>query len=97
MLNTPEQRRKDLKDNYYFLCICSKCIDHQEAVEMESGCCSNKKCQAAVDISLNNCLHCGSGIIPRQRNTFKEVMDLTKQELERMKDVACKFSYLLKY
>lgn len=90
MLNTPEQRRRDLKDNYYFLCICSKCIDDKEAVEMESSCCVNKKCQAAVDISLNNCLQCGVGIIPKYRNMFKEVLALTKHQLESMKDVACK-------
>ncbi|KAI8125316.1 hypothetical protein FF38_09224 [Lucilia cuprina] len=88
LLNTPEHRRRDLKDNYYFLCICSKCINDQEAVEMESACCINKKCNAALDINLNNCTECGTGIIPRHRNTFKEVMALTKQQLESMKDVA---------
>uniref|UniRef100_A0A1I8MCF8 MYND-type domain-containing protein n=2 Tax=Musca domestica TaxID=7370 RepID=A0A1I8MCF8_MUSDO len=88
LLNTPEQRRKDLKDNYYFLCICSKCIDSQESLEMESACCPNRKCKACVDVKLTNCSACGTGISPRHRNGFNEVMELTKLQLGSMKEVA---------
>lgn len=90
MLNTPEHRRRDLKDNYYFWCSCCKCIDDQEAMEMESSLCVNRKCKAPVNVNLTNCLECGSGIVPRHRNGFKEVMSFTMQQLESMKDVACK-------
>ncbi|XP_075155456.1 SET and MYND domain containing, class 3 isoform X1 [Haematobia irritans] len=95
LLNTPAIRRRQLKDNYYFLCTCSKCIDPQETLEMEAACCPNRKCKAYVDISLNNCPSCDAGINPRYRKGFLEAMELSKHQLNNMKDIAyldvCKF------
>lgn len=88
LLNIPEHRRRDLKDNYYFWCICSKCTDDEETMQMEGACCTNRKCYAVVNGSMTNCLQCGTGISPRHRKGFNEVMSLTKTQLETMKDVA---------
>ncbi|XP_055857396.1 histone-lysine N-methyltransferase SMYD3 [Episyrphus balteatus] len=86
LLNTPEQRRQELSDNYFFLCICSKCIDPQETVEMNGGVCPNKNCSEMVNMSLNNCSKCGTGISPKHRNAYNEVLALTKLHLENMKE-----------
>ncbi|KAI9590749.1 histone-lysine N-methyltransferase SMYD3 isoform X1 [Glossina fuscipes] len=88
LLNTPAQRRSDLKENYYFWCVCSKCIDPQETVEMQAAKCPNAKCSAPLDITLNNCLYCDAGVSPRYRNAYQEAINLTKNHLENMKDVA---------
>uniref|UniRef100_A0A1A9WZC6 MYND-type domain-containing protein n=1 Tax=Glossina brevipalpis TaxID=37001 RepID=A0A1A9WZC6_9MUSC len=88
LLNTPAQRRVDLKENYYFWCICSKCIDPQETVEMQAAKCPNSKCSAPLDIKLHNCLYCDAGVSPRYRTAFQEAINFTKNQLENMKDVA---------
>lgn len=86
LLNTKKQRRQELKDNYFFLCMCSKCINEPENIEMKSGVCRNKNCSEMVDMSLNNCSKCGTGISPGHRNTYNEVLSMTKQNLENMKE-----------
>ncbi|XP_015041837.1 histone-lysine N-methyltransferase SMYD3 isoform X1 [Drosophila pseudoobscura] len=91
LLNTPEQRRQDLKDHYYFLCVCSKCRDPKEARQMTAAACPNRKCSASINIEWNNCKRCSVGISPKLRNAYNEIMALTKHNLEAMKDVACKY------
>ncbi|XP_054728813.1 histone-lysine N-methyltransferase SMYD3 [Anastrepha obliqua] len=88
LLNTPAERRAELQSNYYFLCICSKCTDMQETHEMLAAACPNKKCNAFLDINLNNCPHCDTDVSPKQRNGYNEAMSITKTHLENMKDVA---------
>ncbi|XP_017470648.1 PREDICTED: histone-lysine N-methyltransferase SMYD3 isoform X1 [Rhagoletis zephyria] len=88
LLNTPEQRRAELQANYFFLCVCSKCTDVQETHEMLAAACGNKNCNEYLDINLNNCPRCDTGVSPKQRNGYNEAMAITKMHLENMKDVA---------
>lgn len=60
---------------------------------MDAAACPNKNCSAYVDINLNNCQRCGTGISPRHRNCFAEAMTLTKSHLDNMKEIACKFHF----
>lgn len=64
---------------------------------MESACCPNRKCKACVDVKLTNCSACGTGISPRHRNGFNEVMELTKLQLGSMKEVACRFPTMVTF
>ncbi|KAH8286761.1 hypothetical protein KR018_005133, partial [Drosophila ironensis] len=87
LLNTPELRRQDLKDNYYFLCNCVKCKNPTEAREMNAALCPNSNCATGINIELNNCHRCGAGITPKMRNIFNEVTALTRISLDSMNQV----------
>lgn len=101
LLNTPEQRRADLKEHYYFLCVCSKCIDPQEMHEMTAAVCPNGSCDASVNIQLDKCESCGTPVSEQLRTDYNEVMSLTQSSLDSMKEVACKWTkwpdYVLYY
>ncbi|KAH8420067.1 hypothetical protein KR009_005472, partial [Drosophila setifemur] len=88
LLNTPEQRRLDLKNHYYFLCVCSKCTDPQETREMTAGLCPNRNCGVPINMEKSNCRRCNTGISPKMRNAYNEVTAFTRSSLESMKDVA---------
>ncbi|EDW06155.1 histone-lysine N-methyltransferase SMYD3 [Drosophila mojavensis] len=88
LLNTPEQRRADLKEHYYFLCVCSKCIDPQEMHEMTAAVCPNGSCDASVNIQLDKCESCGTPVSEQLRTDYSEVMALTQSSLDSMKEVA---------
>lgn len=88
LLNTPEDRRNDLKANYYFLCICSKCIDPLEPVMMAGAACTNKKCSEPINIQTDCCTKCGAEITDNHRARYNEVMEFTKNHLDNMKEMA---------
>ncbi|XP_030567936.1 histone-lysine N-methyltransferase SMYD3 [Drosophila novamexicana] len=88
LLNTPEQRRADLKEHYYFLCVCSKCIDPQEMHEMTAAVCPNASCDASVNIELAKCQSCDASVTPELRTAYNEIMSLTQSSLDSMKEVA---------
>ncbi|EDV45639.1 histone-lysine N-methyltransferase SMYD3 [Drosophila erecta] len=88
LLNTPEQRRLDLKEHYYFLCVCSKCTDAKESKEMLAALCPNRNCGVGISVDRTNCPRCDAGISPKLRNAFNDAMALTLHNLENMKDVA---------
>jgi len=89
LLNTPEQRRLDLKEHYYFLCVCTKCTDAKESKEMLAALCPNRNCGVGISVDRTNCPRCDAGISPKLRNAFNEAMTLTQHNLQNMKDVAC--------
>ncbi|ALC49602.1 Bzd [Drosophila busckii] len=86
LLNTPEQRREDLKAHYYFLCVCSKCIDPQEQLDMNAAVCQG--CAAAIDVEQPKCQCCNASVTAEQRQNYTETMSLTQSSLDAMKDVA---------
>ncbi|KAH8305325.1 hypothetical protein KR044_005050, partial [Drosophila immigrans] len=88
LLNTPEQRRADLKEHYYFLCVCSKCIDPQEMRQMNAACCPNRNCDASVNPELSECGKCGAAVTSELRVTYEEITKLTQSSLDSMKEVA---------
>jgi len=51
LLNTPEQRRLDLKEHYYFLCVCTKCTDAKESKEMLAALCPNRTAKRPTVLS----------------------------------------------
>ncbi|KAM8720971.1 hypothetical protein ACLKA7_006932 [Drosophila subpalustris] len=88
LLNTPEQRRADLKDHYYFLCVCSKCIDPLETRQMNAAACPNRSCNASVNFELAKCQDCGAQVTTELRDAYNEIMTLTQTSLDSMKEVA---------
>jgi len=87
LLNTAHERQEDLKSTYYFLCQCSKCVDHAELELQRSMLC---KCGSAVAIFQKEeygkvCGACGVHIKPAQIDRFLEVSELTNQHLQAMR------------
>lgn len=90
-MDPTEIRRHELKQTYYFLCECVRCLDKQEPIEMNAAACSNAKCSGLVNLlncspSANvQCAKC-SVTIPRSHiESFKEVMAATRMHLDKMK------------
>lgn len=94
LINTREDRRKELKNAYYFLCTCSKCVDTKEEEEMLAAACPNSKCEDFItnlsELVLHECRNCGQNLNDEFVESYKEVMDFTKGKLEEMKSVSCK-------
>lgn len=90
LLSPCEERRNELKERYYFLCTCSRCVDEEETQLMNAACCPNKKCDAAVNItdSIEECPKCGQTIDNSFIDRFKTVMTFTKEKLDEMKTIA---------
>jgi len=47
-MQTTEERRIELQNNYYFLCECKRCSMNYEQNFINSMLCSNTECQAAI-------------------------------------------------
>lgn len=88
LLNTTEYRRNLLQKNYYFLCICNKCLDTQEPIEMAAASCPNKSCNESLNIENAKCPKCLTTISNEFRQQYHEVMLLTRNHLDSMKDNA---------
>lgn len=90
-MDPTEVRRHDLKQSYYFLCECARCLDKQEPIEMNAAACSNTKCNGLVNLlnqSPNSNVQCAkcTVTIPRGHiESFKEVMTTTRMHLDKMK------------
>lgn len=90
LMSTADDRRIELKSNYYFWCSCSKCIDEKESLEMLAAACPNQNCPEMVDLSNDKCFNCDEPIKIDRRTEFKEVMEFSKMHLLNMKEIACK-------
>lgn len=99
LINTRDERRRELKNAYYFLCTCSKCVDTKEEDEMKAAACPNSKCEEFItsenQLVMQECRNCGQNINDEFIETFKEVMEFTKDKLEEMKSVSCKVFQIL--
>jgi len=91
LMDTSDERRKTLKDSYYFWCTCSKCVDSKEQDEMLAAQCPNQKCDQFLTIlddgMTRECKKCGQNISNEHIDEFKLVMELTKEKLAEMKNV----------
>lgn len=47
-MQTTEERRSELQNNYYFLCECKRCTINEEQNFVNSMICSNTECQAPI-------------------------------------------------
>lgn len=97
VLNTSEERRRDLLENYYFWCDCVRCNSSAEDFEMNAAKCSNLKCRAFVDIRKSKCQKCGHHISDRSRELFVDAVTFTSQYLLQMRTVACKGCYPISF
>lgn len=94
VMNIPDDRRKELQSNYYFTCECVKCCNENEQNDMNLGLCEH--CGAGVNFSVAKkvCDNCKLSVSNERLEEFNEIMDLTKQHLTNMQDVACNIGIL---
>ncbi|XP_059611388.1 histone-lysine N-methyltransferase SMYD3 isoform X2 [Phlebotomus argentipes] len=92
LMQTPADRRAELKANYYFLCTCSRCINPEESQRMEVASCPNRNCEHPVIVLDGKdplkCDECDTKVTEEFRSEFHEVRDFTKLQLASMRDVA---------
>ncbi|GAB0092961.1 histone-lysine N-methyltransferase SMYD3 [Sergentomyia squamirostris] len=93
IMQTTEDRRIDLKSQYYFLCTCSRCIDPEESPEMEAAACPNSNCIQPLILKggkefPESCETCKTKISLEFQEEYREVTTFTKEQLANMKDVA---------
>lgn len=79
---TQKNRQRQLMEKYYFSCLCSRCTNPQEVLEMNAAKCPNSKCNEFVYIELKSCQRCNAIINQEHRNEYYEVTSLTKNYLE---------------
>lgn len=100
LINTRDDRRRELKNAYYFLCTCSKCVDTREEEEMLAAACPNTKCDEFItnvsQVVMPECRKCGQNLNDEFVERYKEVMEFTKDKLDEMKSVACKIILFFK-
>lgn len=52
-MQTTQERRNELQNNYYFLCECKRCVSNYEDNFVNSMICSNPQCQSAIPMNKN--------------------------------------------
>lgn len=94
LLNTPQDRQKELQANYYFLCQCSVCLDPRQISDMHSAICPNNKCEALIDMSniaedQSSCEKCGEIISNTFVDNYTDAIEFTNHHLRESGNMAC--------
>lgn len=95
LLETGEQRRRQLRETYYFECKCERCLDGTEEARMNAAACPNARCGAALDLRpevaepAEQCAACGANVPMDYVRNFREILELTKSSIAEMKHTAC--------
>lgn len=99
LMNETSSRRQMLKENYYFLCICDKCVCNEEE-ERDMRRCVCPKCSSGIDMFEKNegliCPTCHQPISKEFLDEYLEVLDFTQQKLGEMQQTGCSFVIILK-
>lgn len=93
-MDDTETRRKSLKDTYYFLCACSKCVLHgQDERNMYPALCPD--CSGAFCVTVNSCssVQCTYRATPEFKEEYQEVTDFSKIKLTEMSNTACEWAW----
>lgn len=75
---------------YYFLCECAKCLEPEIRGEIDGAACPNKDCDHFVDVECGKCDKCGTVADEGFISEFKEVLQMTEEHLQSMKQISCK-------
>lgn len=95
LTDTAEQRQKALQQSYFFRCDCKRCLDPVEDMEMHAAACPNRECREPLDLRpsvrapVEQCAKCRTPITAEHVQKYCNVMEMTKQSIENMQQVAC--------
>lgn len=90
LMDDSETRRKNLKKNYYFLCTCSTCVQHeQDELNMYPALCPD--CGGTFSVSRNTCSSdaCSCKVTKEFEEEYHEVTEFSKIKLAEMSNTAC--------
>lgn len=92
-MDDTETRRASLKKNYYFLCACSKCVNHEaEEVDMYAALCPDCKEPYLVEKETCSTGFCRFAPSKKFLEEFRDVTNFSKLKLSEMSNTACKLS-----
>lgn len=95
LMDDTETRRGSLKKNYYFLCACCKCVQHdQDEVKFYPAMCP--KCSGAYCVSKKSCSNVHCNYVPTKEfiEEFEDVTEFSKAKLSEMSHTACGYKIL---
>lgn len=87
LLNSNEDRRKELYNSYYFWCNCERC--KQAEPMAKAAMCPDPLCTSPCLIENDKCEKCGIKLSQDFKKSFYEVTDFTAHHLEKMGTMAC--------
>lgn len=90
-MNSTDERKAQLRTQYYFECECQRCRDKEESELMNAGACPNVDCDeplSILDREVIKCPRCNTDIKESARESFREITDFTVIKLAEMKAVA---------
>lgn len=89
-MNDTNKIQEELKNTYYFLCQCKRCIDHSFLELTNSSVCPNKKCDEPLNLTNNiTCSKCKSTATESFVEQFKRIVELSETAISEMKSIAC--------
>lgn len=97
LMESAEQRKRQLRETYYFDCQCPRCLEPTEELRMNAAACPNSQCAAALDLRssvlepIEMCTDCGSSVSADYVRRFREILELTKSSIAEMKHTACEY------
>ncbi|GLV43770.1 SET and MYND domain containing class 3 [Carabus blaptoides fortunei] len=94
VLNTPEDRQKELLATYYFVCQCQLCLDNSLTRHMHSATCPNTVCSALITMTTDRetdvirCDVCAENITKDFIRNYRDAIEYTEIHLQDMRNMA---------
>ncbi|XP_043491956.1 histone-lysine N-methyltransferase SMYD3 isoform X2 [Polistes fuscatus] len=86
ILNSTKDRREELKNSYYFLCDCQRCIQPEPTAR--AAACPKTSCTYPNPSDATECKKCNEKFPPNFKETFDEVTEFSAHHLQDMKNMA---------
>ncbi|XP_030755514.1 histone-lysine N-methyltransferase SMYD3 isoform X2 [Sitophilus oryzae] len=86
VLASTEERKNELKETYYFMCDCPKCLGPENMSEMYGAACQNRNCDNYIDVSEKICKKCDNVLSEDFVEHFRNIMEFSSMHLDSMRN-----------